>query len=160
MYLVCRHTSPLFPYTTLFRSCLAHIGGILHRLRRDRLDGSAAAVGDPYGRPDPEPFAAEVAGVRRHPQAAEMDPLPGETHAGANDLDRKSTRLNSSHRCISYAVTHLPSFPTRRSSDLVSLTLAAFFIACGVIVSMARPLRSVIRTVARIRSHLPPKSQV
>src|SRR5437762_1732841 len=47
---------------------------------------------------------------------------------GCNDRrrrpDRKSTRLNSSHRCISYAVfcfppTHyLPSFPTRRSSDL------------------------------------------
>src|SRR5437879_3698014 len=34
--------------------------------------------------------------------------------------DRKSTRLNSSHRCISYAVhCDLPSFPTRRSSDLV-----------------------------------------
>src|SRR5437588_509252 len=35
-------------------------------------------------------------------------------------LDRKSTRLNSSHTVISYAVLHLalPSFPTRRSSDL------------------------------------------
>src|SRR5437762_1828996 len=39
-------------------------------------------------------------------------------------VDRKSTRLNSSHRCISYAVfcspppRLLPSFPTRRSSDL------------------------------------------
>src|SRR5437879_4314926 len=39
--------------------------------------------------------------------------------------DRKSTRLNSSHRCISYAVfcsgqhLSLPSFPTRRSSDLI-----------------------------------------
>src|SRR5207253_2497943 len=38
--------------------------------------------------------------------------------------DRKSTRLNSSHVAISYAVfcfiphTHLHSFPTRRSSDL------------------------------------------
>src|SRR5690606_36924385 len=38
--------------------------------------------------------------------------------------DRKSTRLNSSHVKISYAVfcyahrRHLPSFPTRRSSDL------------------------------------------
>src|SRR5437762_1134696 len=38
--------------------------------------------------------------------------------------DRKSTRLNSSHRCISYAVfcsgrhPMLHSFPTRRSSDL------------------------------------------
>src|SRR5437773_2065318 len=33
--------------------------------------------------------------------------------------DRKSTRLNSSHITISYAVlSDLPSFPTRRSSDL------------------------------------------
>src|SRR5437870_1554752 len=33
--------------------------------------------------------------------------------------DRKSTRLNSSHVAISYAVHRvLPSFPTRRSSDL------------------------------------------
>src|SRR5437879_4156163 len=39
--------------------------------------------------------------------------------ANARVTDRKSTRLNSSHRCISYAVSrHLPSFPTRRSSDL------------------------------------------
>src|SRR5699024_7262753 len=41
-------------------------------------------------------------------------------------LDRKSTRLNSSHVSISYAVfcyrsiTYLLSFPTRRSSDLNS----------------------------------------
>src|SRR5437762_2640827 len=35
--------------------------------------------------------------------------------------DRKSTRLNSSHRCISYAVPErLPSFPPRRSSDLTT----------------------------------------
>src|SRR5687768_15029576 len=34
-------------------------------------------------------------------------------------LDRKSTRLNSSHGYTSYAVHHdLHSFPTRRSSDL------------------------------------------
>src|SRR5437762_163942 len=41
-------------------------------------------------------------------------------------LDRKSTRLNSSHRCISYAVPLiLHSFPTRRSSDLgASLSVA------------------------------------
>src|SRR5690606_19137144 len=46
-------------------------------------------------------------------------------------LDRKSTRLNSSHVKISYAVfcyghpRALPSFPTRRSSDLVATCLAA-----------------------------------
>src|SRR5437762_1987226 len=37
--------------------------------------------------------------------------------AGANEprslADRKSTRLNSSHRCISYAVFCLPSYPPR-----------------------------------------------
>src|SRR5437879_7202091 len=31
-------------------------------------------------------------------------PGPGVLNAGAALLDRKSTRLNSSHRCISYAV--------------------------------------------------------
>src|SRR5690242_17589442 len=37
----------------------------------------------------------------------------------ARGRDRKSTRLNSSHMSISYAVhPALPSFPTRRSSDL------------------------------------------
>src|SRR5438105_2408079 len=42
-------------------------------------------------------------------------------------LDRKSTRLNSSHEWISYAVFHpaLHSFPTRRSSDLRALPAAA-----------------------------------
>src|SRR5437879_5082837 len=45
---------------------------------------------------------------------------------GHQSLDRKSTRLNSSHRCISYAVfclvlPGLATFPTRRSSDLSAL---------------------------------------
>src|SRR5688572_2628161 len=41
-------------------------------------------------------------------------------HAHVLQQDRKSTRLNSSHSQISYAVFHpaLHSFPTRRSSDL------------------------------------------
>src|SRR5699024_10167413 len=40
---------------------------------------------------------------------------------GNHEQDRKSTRLNSSHVSISYAVLarDLPSFPTRRSSDLL-----------------------------------------
>src|SRR5690242_9259868 len=45
--------------------------------------------------------------------------------AAAMNIDRKSTRLNSSHMSISYAVfcfccdpRDLHSFPTRRSSDL------------------------------------------
>src|SRR5688572_27640263 len=41
------------------------------------------------------------------------------TQVATSALDRKSTRLNSSHSQISYAVLpHLHSFPTRRSSDL------------------------------------------
>src|ERR1039457_662524 len=51
--------------------------------------------------------------------------LPGQEAAGAGllvraSIDRKSTRLNSSHLVISYAVYHrdLHAFPTRRSSDL------------------------------------------
>src|SRR5947208_529276 len=37
-------------------------------------------------------------------------------------VDRKSTRLNSSHQIISYAVHRaLHSFPTRRSSDLTEV---------------------------------------
>src|SRR5438874_9390889 len=73
--------STLFPYTTLFRS---HRGS---RWRRDT------------GRPLSEP----VDWVR----AADGDSVllvhvgPGATRAG---LDRKSTRLNSSHVEISYAV--------------------------------------------------------
>src|SRR5437879_11619380 len=74
--------STLFPYTTLFRSQAA--------ARADRPGGRAAAVllrpalaDDPV---DPEPAASN----------------PGRAPARAGD--RKSTRLNSSHRCISYAV--------------------------------------------------------
>src|SRR5690606_34784853 len=53
-----------------------------------------------------------------------------EGHAKMDYKDRKSTRLNSSHVKISYAVfclrsvapSALPSLPTRRSSDLVAVT--------------------------------------
>src|SRR3712207_7616260 len=69
--------STLFPYTTLFRSCRGHAPAA------DRGDVVAAA-------------AAE-AGVLTEQLLAE-EPL----HEGAED--RKSTRLNSSHANISYAV--------------------------------------------------------
>src|SRR5690348_11330400 len=43
-------------------------------------------------------------------------------------IDRKSTRLNSSHPSISYAAhPTLPSFPTRRSSDLLRKITGRFF---------------------------------
>src|SRR5207245_11191242 len=78
-------TSPLFPYTTLFRS---HGDGVVepHHLVHalDRLCLAVVHAREP---------AAEH-GTGRH---------GGDLHPG--DLqDRKSTRLNSSHGSISYAV--------------------------------------------------------
>src|SRR5437762_2443298 len=123
MYLVCRlPPAPLFPYTTLFRS---------GRVERDDAHLVSAKAGT-------VPFALEHANHLK-PVGADTDELIeriyfAEQHAlhiladdsymcPAAGLDRKSTRLNSSHRCISYAVFRLlHSFPTRRSSDLAVLS--------------------------------------
>src|SRR3712207_8893464 len=77
--------STLFPYTTLFRSHLftgRHAVRVAVRVTR-RLDRS-------------RPTLREVGCLpRREPVLVETDEDP---------LDRKSTRLNSSHANISYAV--------------------------------------------------------
>src|SRR2546426_4792537 len=70
--------STLFPYTTLFRSRRAHDGA-----RRDHPDA------------DPRSDAPAPAGRRDGDHAHHPRP------------DRKSTRLNSSHLVISYAVFSL-----------------------------------------------------
>src|SRR3712207_7066224 len=75
--------STLFPYTTLFRSLLAHEHAVhVHEPRGDRH------TAEPTGRPP----SCLTAGIRG----------PAGTAASAGD--RKSTRLNSSHANISYAV--------------------------------------------------------
>src|SRR2546427_5331456 len=75
--------STLFPYTTLFRSGRGQRGrhelDEMAGLEADFLHGERRGVRD---------LAAEVAGVVRD----------------APEADRKSTRLNSSHSQISYAV--------------------------------------------------------
>src|SRR3712207_8999974 len=72
--------STLFPYTTLFRSGEAH-GHLDHPVFRDlTLDGAAEGGGD-----------------------ADLDLRPL-VRGQAVAEDRKSTRLNSSHANISYAV--------------------------------------------------------
>src|SRR5690242_20973093 len=89
-------TSTLFPYTTLFRSRL-QVG-----VDRDELDALQRRRDHPV-----DGVAAASAG------AHDLDPRPAVL---AIALDRKSTRLNSSHMSISYAVfclkkkiaTHLP----------------------------------------------------
>src|SRR5690606_39801152 len=90
--------SPLFPYTTLFRSWgeVDMLSELLEtalvqaapRLIKKVLCGTASA----------SKAAVQAALVRRHPELAMLlEPIPA-------SLDRKSTRLNSSHVKISYAV--------------------------------------------------------
>src|SRR3712207_7576577 len=72
--------STLFPYTTLFRSGVERLGpGALRRSQR----------------PVPVWLGKEVQAVPWSARRADGPDLPG---------DRKSTRLNSSHANISYAV--------------------------------------------------------
>src|SRR3712207_6913710 len=81
--------STLFPYTTLFRSPPAAVP------RLSRMRGREAA--DRHGgtaRPLPH-----------RPEAAREGPSrPRDPHRPKDGGDRKSTRLNSSHANISYAV--------------------------------------------------------
>src|SRR5437879_11051236 len=70
-------TSPLFPYTTLFRSSFLRLQNITVE------------------------YALDLPLLTRSARSARL-------YVSADNLfvitDRKSTRLNSSHRCISYAV--------------------------------------------------------
>src|SRR2546427_2125110 len=74
--------STLFPYTTLFRSLRE---GVARRAR-----GGATQLGE-----DPEHADGPLARVGDERQVE---------HADRPERDRKSTRLNSSHSQISYAV--------------------------------------------------------
>src|SRR5207253_11295396 len=85
-------SSPLFPYTTLFRSLVDAV--------RDDLDRRT---------PHSEP-AHRLLGDRSRHRCNASGPIeaPGdeeiERHDRPEQVDRKSTRLNSSHVAISYAV--------------------------------------------------------
>src|SRR3712207_8158326 len=94
--------STLFPYTTLFRSAGLHQGParalpgvppVAGRPRRVPREGGA----DPGGRA----VAGEGGSV---PGAEPRDGRTGRADQRAVGQDRKSTRLNSSHANISYAV--------------------------------------------------------
>src|SRR5687768_17692501 len=84
--------STLFPYTTLFRSCERPHADCAKALAES--DPRLAAVGGTKHR-----GAAERAlhGIRRREVSRHR-------RAGDESRDRKSTRLNSSHGYISYAV--------------------------------------------------------
>src|SRR2546426_4376709 len=81
--------STLFPYTTLFRSRR-------HRRRFGDLGGSGKEF------PLVDPGGADAVGGARHRAAARAE-RHGLWWCGRG-RDRKSTRLNSSHLVISYAV--------------------------------------------------------
>src|SRR3712207_9063009 len=95
--------STLFPYTTLFRSLVrgsGHRGR--HWPRGVRLAAGPADVADD----DRVPFVVTRVDVPNDHRAAVGGGGGGAAVAGAGDVlgDRKSTRLNSSHANISYAV--------------------------------------------------------
>src|SRR5438874_6491224 len=79
--------STLFPYTTLFRSVSsnAHVAFEQHWRHRQRIRDVVEAAGKPVGR---------QSGLEREVEIEKI----------ADCIDRKSTRLNSSHVEISYAV--------------------------------------------------------
>src|SRR5690242_20757833 len=82
--------STLFPYTTLFRSIQDHVMGNIGS--RHTLESLAAVVGM-----SPRNLA------RHFVRATGITPHEFIERARV-DADRKSTRLNSSHMSISYAV--------------------------------------------------------
>src|SRR5437762_6983640 len=94
-----RHPPPstLFPYTTLFRSQALRIDPVELRLLNALGPGGTLPTGQPITGSLP------VAEVIRRCAALEEPEAEGLPRAAIR-LDRKSTRLNSSHRCISYAV--------------------------------------------------------
>src|SRR5438067_9134640 len=72
--------STLFPYTTLFRSSDPHAKGAIDNMKIDRGDLIAARA------------------------FCNVLDVPGASSSSTLQKDRKSTRLNSSHVSISYAV--------------------------------------------------------
>src|SRR5437762_9607565 len=85
--------STLFPYTTLFRSITAADGAAIFA----GLPGASTLTWTDQLKVTPMPTAGLISDFSSFGTDAELNLKP--------DIgDRKSTRLNSSHRCISYAV--------------------------------------------------------
>src|SRR3712207_7451898 len=90
--------STLFPYTTLFRSRGVEVG----RVEREQVGDEQLDPAREVGVVDALEAGRDRTGVRAEPrQVGERDPRDAEVDVAE---DRKSTRLNSSHANISYAV--------------------------------------------------------
>src|SRR3712207_8698810 len=85
--------STLFPYTTLFRSLEIRAADRRRRLRPERQRTAAAVLERVH-------LLLHDVGARASRAREQVRVL----EAGGVDADRKSTRLNSSHANISYAV--------------------------------------------------------
>src|SRR5437867_6361009 len=92
-----RPTSTLFPYTTLFRSAGRIMGGRIVFEGRDVAAMTVSELRAMRGR--------RIAMVYQDPMAS-LNPVMT-VGRQLMEVDRKSTRLNSSHRTISYAVFRL-----------------------------------------------------
>src|SRR5437762_5301344 len=90
--------STLFPYTTLFRSVPEANLSVLATCRQELTVGTEHRREDPVG----------------------MDQGVADRAACGGVPDRKSTRLNSSHRCISYAVFCLKKKKKKKIITVVS----------------------------------------
>src|SRR5260221_4944564 len=94
--------STLFPYTTLFRS----VGGAGAERPADEADRLAPGVDEHVE------VALDQCRVRAHDDRGPAD------RVRADMLDRKSTRLNSSHTVISYAVFCLKKKKKKRRDEM------------------------------------------
>src|SRR5438067_4862425 len=124
--------SPLFPYTTLFRSVAVRVLGV-QRLG-DQVVGGAddrLAPGQLVGDLGEFPERADLPG-----QVVEADPA----------VDRKSTRLNSSHVSISYAVFCLKKKIVSFIESIESSAILPFY-------SQYLPLCSLKRGLPLFPSH-------
>src|SRR5688500_13609838 len=120
--------SPLFPYTTLFRSVSAPAGlffVVAVALMATGIRSQCRCRSTLSSHSPPR------IGVHLQLRHTDSNQARLQTVLPWPNSDRKSTRLNSSHLVISYALACFrpllppPSFPTRRSSDLFPHQLAS-----------------------------------
>src|SRR2546426_12110126 len=95
--------STLFPYTTLFRS---NVGNFYIQLASEKDRGRVLAIIKEHAKPDQRIFVGVIDPI--NPRIETPEEVRDRVLEAAEFIllaqDRKSTRLNSSHLVISYAV--------------------------------------------------------
>ena len=124
--------STLFPYTTLFRSNRQQLGAdvMAHTKPKPRDRGAidfllSTGIDEPEANPDHETNVQwlDLNQIQTRPQPRRyFDTQKLQELASSFTTDRKSTRLNSSHRCISYAVFCLKKKTKKQKNSKISKT--------------------------------------